>query len=61
MTVDLGAQEITTSDGEVIKFDVDAFKKHCLLEGLDDIGLTMEKEASITSFEKAAEQARPWV
>ena len=61
MTVDLEAQEITTSDGEVIKFEVDAFKKHCLLEGLDDIGLTMEKEASISTFEEQASQARPWV
>ena len=61
MTVDLEAQEITTSEGEVIKFDVDAFKKHCLLEGLDDIGQTMAKEASITSFEEQAAQSRPWV
>ncbi|ATG44665.1 3-isopropylmalate dehydratase small subunit [Phaeobacter sp. BS52] len=61
MTVDLEAQEITTSDGEVITFEVDAFKKHCLLNGLDDIGLTMEKSASITSFEDKAAQERPWV
>ncbi|ATF17163.1 3-isopropylmalate dehydratase small subunit [Phaeobacter gallaeciensis] len=61
MTVDLEAQEITTSDGEVIKFDVDAFKKHCLLNGLDDIGLTMEKSTSIASFEDKAAQERPWV
>ncbi|TLP68889.1 3-isopropylmalate dehydratase small subunit [Parasedimentitalea maritima] len=61
MTVDLVAQEITTSDGDVIKFDVDAFKKHCLLEGLDDIGLTMEKAASIDTFEEKAAQSRPWV
>ncbi|KIC19769.1 3-isopropylmalate dehydratase small subunit [Leisingera sp. ANG-Vp] len=61
MTVDLEAQEITTSDGEVIKFEVDAFKKHCLLNGLDDIGLTMEKADSIKSFEEQAAQARPWV
>jgi len=61
MTVDLVAQEITTSDGEVIKFDVDAFKKHCLLEGLDDIGLTMEKISAIDSFEDKAAQDRPWV
>jgi 3-isopropylmalate/(R)-2-methylmalate dehydratase small subunit len=61
MTVDLEAQEITTSDGEVISFDVDAFKKHCLLEGLDDIGLTMEKAASIDTFEAQASAARPWV
>ncbi|AAV93540.1 3-isopropylmalate dehydratase small subunit [Ruegeria pomeroyi] len=61
MTVDLEAQEITTSDGEVIPFEVDAFKKHCLLNGLDDIGLTMEKAAAIDTFEAQAAQARPWV
>jgi len=61
MTVDLVSQEITTSDGDVIKFDVDAFKKHCLLEGLDDIGLTMEKVSSIDTFESKAAQERPWV
>ncbi|MBY6044001.1 3-isopropylmalate dehydratase small subunit [Phaeobacter italicus] len=61
MTVDLEAQEITTSDGEVITFEVDAFKKHCLLNGLDDIGLTMEKSASIKSYEDKASQERPWV
>ncbi|KAE9632379.1 3-isopropylmalate dehydratase small subunit [Parasedimentitalea maritima] len=61
MTVDLVTQKITTSDGDVIKFDVDAFKKHCLLEGLDDIGLTMEKAASIDTFEEKAAQSRPWV
>ncbi|UWQ33260.1 3-isopropylmalate dehydratase small subunit [Leisingera sp. M527] len=61
MTVDLEAQEITTSDGEVIAFEVDAFKKHCLLNGLDDIGLTMEKADSIKTFEDKTAQARPWV
>ena len=61
MTVDLEAQEITTSDGEVSPFEVDAFKKHCLLNGLDDIGLTMEKAAAIDTFEAQAAQARPWV
>ncbi|MDF2143017.1 3-isopropylmalate dehydratase small subunit [Paenirhodobacter sp. CAU 1674] len=61
MTVDLGAQEITTSDGTVIKFDVDPFKKHCLLNGLDDIGLTLEKVAAIDTFEAQAAQSRPWV
>ena len=61
MTVDLVAQTITTSDGEVIAFEVDAFKKHCLLEGLDDIGLTLEKVASIESFETQASAQRPWV
>ena len=61
MTVDLEAQEITTSDGQVIPFEVDAFKKHCLLNGLDDIGLTLEKAAAIDGFEKQSAQARPWV
>ena len=59
--VDLEAQTITSSEGEVFKFDVDAFKKHCLMNGLDDIGLTMEKAASIDAFETAAASARPWV
>ena len=59
MTVNLEAQEITTSEGEVIKFNVDAFKKHCLINGLDDIGLTLEKADSIKTFEDQAAQARP--
>jgi len=61
MIIDLEAQTVTSSDGEVFSFEVDAFKKHCLLNGLDDIGLTMEKVASIDTFEAAAQQARPWV
>ncbi|MAY87722.1 3-isopropylmalate dehydratase small subunit [Arenibacterium halophilum] len=61
MSVDLEAQTVTTSDGEVFTFELDSFKKHCLMEGLDDIGLTMAKEASIDSYEAQAAQARPWV
>ncbi|WP_323780989.1 3-isopropylmalate dehydratase small subunit [Thalassovita sp.] len=61
MTIDLEAQEITTSDGEVFPFEVDAFKKHCLLNGLDDIGLTMEKADAIKSFEDKMAMERPWV
>jgi len=61
MDIDLVAQTVTSSDGEVFAFEVDAFKKHCLLEGLDDIGLTMEKASSIDAFETKAAQARPWV
>ncbi len=61
MSVDLEAQEITTSDGEVVPFEVDAFKKHCLLEGLDDIGLTLAKKSAIESFEAQNAQSRPWV
>jgi 3-isopropylmalate/(R)-2-methylmalate dehydratase small subunit len=59
--IDLATQTITLSDGQTIAFEVDAFKKHCLLNGLDDIGLTLEKAASITAYEAEAAQARPWV
>jgi 3-isopropylmalate/(R)-2-methylmalate dehydratase small subunit len=59
--VDLDAQTITSSDGEVFAFDVDPFKKHCLMNGLDDIGLTLEKKASITSYEARLASERPWV
>jgi 3-isopropylmalate/(R)-2-methylmalate dehydratase small subunit len=61
LTVDLEAQEIRRSDGEVVRFEVDAFKKHCLLNGLDDIGLTMEKAPAIESYEHRLGQQRPWV
>ncbi|QYX57306.1 3-isopropylmalate dehydratase small subunit [Roseovarius sp. SCSIO 43702] len=61
MTVDLEAQTVTTSEGETFHFEVDAFKKHCLLEGLDDIGLTLEKAAAIDGFESKASMERPWV
>jgi len=61
MDIDLAAQTITLSDGYVIAFDIDPFRKHCLLNGLDDIGLTMEKSASIAAFEAQAAQSRPWV
>ena len=59
--VDLEAQTITSSDGEVFRFEVDSFKKHCLMNGLDDIGLTMEKASAIRDFEAQASAARPWV
>ena len=61
MEVDLVAQQITTSDGEVFSFEVDEFKKRCLLEGLNDIGQTFQKVAAIDSFEAKASDARPWV
>ena len=60
LTVDLEAQEIRGPDGGVVKFDIDAFRKHCLIEGLDDIGLTMVKADKIASFEKKDSAARPW-
>ncbi len=61
MTVDLEAQTVTTSDGAEFSFEVDPFRKHCLLEGLDDIGLTLEKVAAIDAFESRAAAERPWV
>lgn len=61
ITVDLETQTVTASDGQTFGFDVDPFKKHCLLNGLDDIGLTMEKAENITKFEKTLAQSRPWV
>ncbi len=61
ISIDLEAQKVTTSEGDVFTFEVDAFKKHCLLNGLDDINLTMEKANSIVEFEAKATAARPWV
>ena len=60
MTVDLENQTVTASDGKSYAFEVDAFKKHCLMNGLDDIGLTMEKAASIDSYEAKVATLRPW-
>jgi 3-isopropylmalate/(R)-2-methylmalate dehydratase small subunit len=60
ITVDLPSQTVTAADGTVFRFEVDPFKKHCLLNGLDDIGLTLEKSAAIDAFEKRAGAARPW-
>ncbi len=61
IAIDLETQTVTSADGQVFAFEVDAFKKHCLLNGLDDIGLTLEKVSSIDSFEARQAQARPWV
>ena len=59
--IDLEDQTVTSSDGEVYSFEVDSFKKHCLLNGLDDIGLTMEKVGSIDNYELKLSSERPWV
>ena len=59
--VDLESQTITLSDGSTIHFELDAFRKHCLINGLDDIGLSLEKVASIDSYEATLAQSRPWV
>ena len=60
LTVDLAKQEIHGPDGGTIGFDVDPFRKHCLLEGLDDVGLTMAKKPAIDRFEAANAASRPW-
>ncbi|HMQ42649.1 MAG TPA: 3-isopropylmalate dehydratase small subunit [Paracoccus sp. (in: a-proteobacteria)] len=61
LTVDLESQTVTASDGTEYHFDVDPTRKHNLLNGLDDIGQTLERSAAIDSFEATASQARPWV
>ncbi len=60
LSIDLETQQIHGPDGGVIKFEIDAFKKHCLLNGLDDIGLTMEKVASIDAYEASQSETHPW-
>ena len=60
VTVDLENQVITGPDGGSIAFEVDAFRKHCLLNGLDDIGLTMEKADAIDAFEAELQARQPW-
>lgn len=61
LSIDLEAQEIRGPDGGVVKFDLDSFRKHLLLNGLDDIGLTMAKAPSIQSYEDKAAKTRPWL
>ena len=61
ITVDLENQVITGPDGGEIRFEIDPFKKHCLLNGLDEIGLSLEKEAAIDSFEAKRRAATPWL
>ena len=61
LAVDLEKQEITGPDGGTVHFEVDAFKKHCLLNGLDEVGLTLEKASDIGAFEKKAAAERPWI
>ncbi|MFZ0606383.1 MAG: 3-isopropylmalate dehydratase small subunit [Xanthobacteraceae bacterium] len=61
LTVDLEKQEIRGPDGGVVKFDIDSHRKHALLNGLDEIGVTMQKQTKIESFEAKAKESRPWV
>jgi len=61
VTIDLEKQEITGPDGGTVTFEIDPFRKHCLINGLDDIGLTMEKTDKIKTFEEKTKAERPWL
>ncbi|MBL3528998.1 MAG: 3-isopropylmalate dehydratase small subunit [gamma proteobacterium endosymbiont of Lamellibrachia anaximandri] len=61
IAVDLEAQQLKTADGKVISFEVDAFRKHCLLNGLDDIGLTLQHVDAIKTYETRRRQEAPWL
>ena len=61
LTVDLQQQTIERPDGEKIHFEIDAFRKHCLLNGLDDVGLTMQKAPAIDSYEQRQRLSQPWL
>ena len=61
ITVDLPAQTVRGPDGVTETFDIDPFRKHCLINGLDDIGLTLQSEAAIKTFEGKQAAARPWL
>ncbi|WP_104201906.1 3-isopropylmalate dehydratase small subunit [Billgrantia saliphila] len=61
LDVDLESQRVITPSGEILEFEVDAFRKHCLLEGLDDIGLTLQDEDAIRAFEQRHRAERPWL
>lgn len=61
LTVDLENQKVISPSGKEYSFEVDAFRKHCLLNGLDDIGLTLQHADDIKAFEEKAKQERPWV
>ncbi len=61
LNINLSTQTVSTPSGEVHQFEVDAFRKHCLLNGLDDIGLTMQQQDKIKVFEAKHKQAQPWL
>ncbi len=61
LTVDLPAQQVITPSGQQFAFEVDAFRKHCLLHGLDDIGLTLQQADAIHAFEEKYKQSSPWL
>jgi 3-isopropylmalate/(R)-2-methylmalate dehydratase small subunit len=61
LDIDLENQQIGRPNGEKINFEIDEFRKHCLVNGLDDIGLTMQKKSSIDKFENARATEKPWI
>lgn len=61
LTIDLEAQKIVKPNGEAIEFEVDSFRRHCLLNGLDDIGLTLQHADEIRSYEEKRRQSAPWM
>ena len=61
LKIDLEAQTVTRPDGKVLNFEIDAFRKHCLLNGLDDIGLTLQDADSIAAFESKHRASQPWL
>ena len=61
LTVDLAEQKIITPDGKVLSFEVDGFRKHCLLNGLDDIGLTLQHADDIKAYEARRARQAPWL
>ncbi len=61
VSIDLEKQEITGPDGGTVRFEIDSFRKHCLLNGLDDIGQTMEKVGSIDAYEAKQKHTQPWL
>ena len=61
LTVDLERQEIRGPDGGMVRFDIDPFRKHCLLNGLDDVGLTLQEAGAIEAFEAQHNRQQPWL
>jgi 3-isopropylmalate/(R)-2-methylmalate dehydratase small subunit len=61
LTIDLEVQTITRPDGSIVKFEIDPFRKHCLLNGLDEIGLTEQKKPTIAAFESKNRTSQPWL
>lgn len=61
LTIDLESQRVTLPDEKQASFEVDPFRRHCLIEGLDDIGITLQREDAISAFEQAHQRTQPWL